>query len=145
MEFATAPAPMPLLISVHVLPLSCVRQKCGFMSSSRSVLAAANAVLVSKCPASMLKMRVHGLIAGGVTLVHFWPPLTVTWMRPSPVPAHNIFTSSGDGANAVIDPWAAGVTVDAYLPALAGTSHACRVRSPLIAVQLWPPFTVFQT
>jgi len=37
------------------------------------------------------------------------------------------------------------VTLLAYLPALAGTSHVWRVRSPLIAVQLWPPLVVFQT
>ena len=34
-ELATAPGAMPLLISVHVLPPSCVRQKCGLRSSSR--------------------------------------------------------------------------------------------------------------
>ena len=75
---ATAPGAMPLLISVHVLPPSCVRQKCGFMSSTRSVFAAAYAVCASKWPASMLKMRVHGLICGGVTFVHFAPPSIVT-------------------------------------------------------------------
>ena len=78
---------MPVLISVHVLPPSCVRQKCGFMSSMRIVFAAAYAVRLSKWPASMLKMRVHGLIAGGVTFVHFAPPSIVTWMLPSSVPA----------------------------------------------------------
>src|SRR5436305_10202262 len=113
MELATAPPAMPVLISVHVLPPSCVRQKCGFMSSSRKVLAAAYAVLVSKWPASMLKMRVHGLIWGGVTLVHFTPPSVVSWMRPSPVPAQSTLTSRGDGASAVIDPIGAGVTVAA--------------------------------
>src|ERR1017187_1271418 len=46
MELATAPPATPLSISVHVLPPSWVRQKCGFMSSSRRVLAAAYAVLV---------------------------------------------------------------------------------------------------
>ena len=66
-------------------------------------------------------------------------------MKPSPVPAHRTFTSSGEGASAVTDPCAAGFTVDAYLPALAGMSQVCRVRSPLMAVQLWPPLEVFQT
>ncbi len=93
----------------------------------------------------MLKMRVHGLICGGVTLVHFAPPSMVTWIRPSPVPAQSTFTSSGEGASAVMVPRADGFTVDAYLPALAGTSHVWRVRSPLIGVQLCPPLMVFQT
>src|SRR5271169_4689875 len=108
MELETAPPAIPLSISVHVLPPSWVRQKCGFISSRRNVLAAAYAVLVSKWPASILKMRVHGLICGGVTLVHFAPPSIVTCSRPSPVPAQRTFTSSGDGASAVIDPRAAG-------------------------------------
>ena len=82
---------------------------------------------------------------GGVTLVHFRPPSIVTWIRPSPVPAHSTFTSSGEGASAVTEPSGDGVTLAAYLPALAGTSHVCRVRSPLIGVQLCPPFTVFHT
>ena len=43
-----APGAMPVLISVHVLPPSCVRQKCGFMSSIRIVFAAAYAVRLSK-------------------------------------------------------------------------------------------------
>src|ERR1035438_7961035 len=136
MELATAPPAMPLSISVQVLPPSCVRQKCGFMSSSRSVLAAAYAVLVSKWPASMLKMRDQALISGGVTLLHLAPPSVVIWMRPSPVPAQSTLTSRGEGASAVTVPAGAGVTVDAYSPALAGTSHVCRARSPLMAVQL---------
>ena len=37
----------------------------------------------------MLKMRVHGLIAGGVTLVHVAPPFVVIWMLPSSVPAQS--------------------------------------------------------
>ena len=45
----------PVLICFHVLPPSCVRNRCGRMSSSRSVLIAAYAVCASKCPASMLK------------------------------------------------------------------------------------------
>src|SRR5260370_42490976 len=120
MAVVTAPGAIPLLISVHVLPPSCVRQRCGFMSSSRKVFAAAYAVLVSKWPASMLKMRVHGLICGGVTLVHFRPPSMVTWMRPSPVPAHSTLTSRGEGARAVTEPMGDAVTVEAYLPAFAG-------------------------
>src|ERR1035437_9277436 len=136
MELATAPPATPLSISVHVLPPSWVRQKCGFMSSSRRVLAAAYAVLVSKWPASMLKMRVQALISGGVTLFHLAPPSVVTWMTPSPVPAQSTLTSRGDGAIAVTVPAGAGVTVEAYLPALAGTSHVWRERSPLMGVQL---------
>src|SRR5579864_639677 len=128
---------MPLSISVQVLPPSWVRHRCGLISSRRRVFAAAYAVLESKWPASILKMRVQGLMAEGVTLVHDFPPSVVTWIRPSPVPAHSTFTSRGEGASAVIDPCATGVTVDAYLPALAGISHfSPRVRSPLIGVQL---------
>ena len=93
----------------------------------------------------MLKMRVHGLICGGVTLVHFAPPSVVSWISPSPVPAQSTLTSSGEGASAVTDPSGDGVTVDAYLPAFAGTSQVWRVRSPLMAVQLCPPLVVFQT
>src|ERR1039457_4257546 len=145
MELATAPPAMPLSISVQLLPPSWVRQKCGFMSSSRRVLAAAYAVLVSKWPASMLKMRVHALIAGGVTLFHLAPPSVVSWMRPSPVPAQSTLTSSGEGAIAVTVPPGAGVTVGAYLPALPGTSHVWRERSPLMGVQLCPPLAVFHT
>jgi len=77
-EFVTAPGAMPVLISVQVRPPSCVRHKWGFMSSTRIEFAAAYAVFASKCPASMLKMRVHGLICGGVTFVHFLPASVVT-------------------------------------------------------------------
>src|SRR6476659_7919305 len=104
MLFATLPGATPVLISVHVFPPSCVRQKCGLRSSSRNVFAAAYAVRLSKCPASMLKMRVHGLICGGVTFVHFAPPSVVTWILPSSVPAHSTFTSFADGDSAVIVP-----------------------------------------
>ena len=101
---------------------------------------------MSKWPASILKMRAQGFICGGVTLVHFAPPSVVTWMTPSPVPAHRTFRSSGEGASAVMEPVAVGVKPDAYLPAFEGGSHLSpRVRSPLMAVQLWPPLTVFQT
>src|SRR5260370_96470 len=93
----------------------------------------------------MLKMRVHGLIAGGDTFDHFLPPSIVTWIKPSPLPVQSTLTSSGEGASAVIVPSAEGVTVDAYLPAFAGTSQVWRVKSPLIAVQLWPPLVVFHT
>src|SRR5215831_15013907 len=93
----------------------------------------------------MLKMRVHAVICGGVTLVHFRPPFTVSWMLPSSVPAHRTLTSFGEGASAVIDPAGPGVTPLAYLPTFFGTSHVCRVRSPLIRVQLLPPSIVLNT
>jgi hypothetical protein len=144
-EFAAAPGAMPLSISVHVLPPSCVRQKCGLRSSIRSVFAAAYAVSLSKCPASMLKMRVHGLIAAGVTFDHAPPPLVVTWIAPSSLPAQTTLMSSGDRASAVIEPSGAGVTVLAYLPAVEGTAHVWRVRSPLMRVQLLPPSMVLNT
>src|SRR5205085_7419315 len=120
-EFVTAPGVMPVLISVQVRPPSCVRHRCGFRSSTRIVFAAAYAVFASKCPASILKMRVHGLICGGVTFVHFAPPSVVTWMLPSSVPAQMTLTFLGDGDSAVIVPSGAGLTVLAYLPAFAGT------------------------
>src|SRR3954464_14616084 len=116
MELVTAPGAMPVLISVHVLPPSWVRQRCGFMSSIRSVFAAAYAVRSSKWPASMLKMRVHGLICGGVTLVHVAPPLAVFWMVPSSVPTHSTPMLRVDGESAVIEPCGCTFTVLAYLP-----------------------------
>ena len=61
------------------------------------------------------------------------------------MPAQSTLTSRGEGASAVIVPSGAGVTVPAYLPAFAGTSQVWRVRSPLMAVQLWPPLVVFHT
>src|SRR5262245_2777243 len=123
MAFETAPGAMPVLISVHVFPPSCVRQKCGFISSTRIVFAAAYAVALSKCPASMLKMRVHGVTAGGVTFCHFAPPSIVPWILPSSVPAQMTFWLRGDSESAVILPNGDGVTVLAYLPAFAGTSQ----------------------
>src|SRR5262245_16113306 len=93
----------------------------------------------------MLKMRVHGLMSGGVTFVHFAPPSIVTWMLPSSVPAQRTFASFGDGESAVIAPDGPGVTPLAYLPALAGTAQVCRVRSPLMRVQFRPPSIVFHT
>src|SRR5690242_7031406 len=136
---------MPVLISVHVLPPSCVRQKCGFKSSTRSVFAAAYAVLLSKCPASMLKMRVHALICGGVTFFHVAPPSIVTWILPSSVPAQMTLRSRGDGDSAVMLPCGLTVTWLAYLPTLAGTSHVWRARSGLIRVHECAWSFVFQT
>src|ERR1035437_2903760 len=136
MELATAPPATPLSISVQVLPPSWVRQKWGFMSYRRRVLAAAYAVLVSKWPACMLKMRVQAWIWGGLMLFHLAPPSVVTWMRPSPVLAQSTLTSRGEGAMAVTVPAGAGVTVEAYLPALPGTCHVWRESSPLMGVQL---------
>src|SRR5581483_5205600 len=145
MEFETAPGAMPVLISVHVFPPSCVRQKCGFMSSMRIVFAATYAVCVSKWPASMLKMRVHGLMAGGVTFFQVRPPSIVTCTLPSSVPAHSTFTLFGEGDSAVMVPRGPGVTLLAYFPALAGTSHVCRARSGLMRVQLCARSVVFHT
>src|SRR5690349_15138369 len=93
----------------------------------------------------MLKMRVHALISGGVTLVHFSPPFSVTWILPSSVPAHSTPTSFGDGESAVIDPAGLGVTPLAYFPVLAGAVHVWRVRSPLMRVQVVPPSSVLKT
>ena len=48
----------------------------------------------------MLKMRVQGLIAAGVTFFHVAPPSDVIWIWPSSVPAHRICTLRGDGESA---------------------------------------------
>src|SRR5436853_1086240 len=98
------------------------------MSSMRIVFAAAYAVRSSKCPASILKMRVHGLMAGGVTLDQLAPPLLVVCIVPSSVPAHITLIFLGDGDRAVMLPNGAAVTPEEYLPALAGTAQVCRVR-----------------
>src|SRR5512146_2871190 len=93
----------------------------------------------------MLKIRVHALIAGGVTLLQWSPPSIVTWMLPSSVPAQITARSRGEGESAVIAPSGATVTSLAYFPALGGTSQVWRVRSGLIRLQLWPRSMVFHT
>ena len=93
----------------------------------------------------MLKMRVHGLIAAGVTLVHVPPPFVVVWIVPSSVPVQSTPMLRGDGEKAVMLPSGAGVTVLAYLPAEAGTAHVCRARSGLMRVQLCARSVVFHT
>ena len=115
------------------------------MSSIRMVFAAAYAVRASKWPASRLKIRVQGLIAGGVTLLQVAPPFVVTWMLPSSVPAHITFTLLLDSDSAVIEPRGDGVTLAAYFPALAGGVQVCRARSGLIRVQLFAWSADFQT
>src|SRR5512146_1987157 len=145
MELATAPGAMPLSISVHDLPPSCVRQRCALLSSTRSVLAAAYAVRSSKWPASMLKIRVHGLICAGVTLLQLVPPSMVTWTLPSSVPAQITLTLRGDGDSAVMEPCGDGVTVLPYLPVFAGTAQVWRVRSGLMRVQLCARSVLFHT
>ena len=93
----------------------------------------------------MLKIRVQGLIAAGVTFRHVAPPFVVTWMLPSSVPAQSTAALLGEGDSAVIAPRGVGVTVLAYLPALVGTAHVCRARSGLIRVQVCARSTDFQT
>ena len=93
----------------------------------------------------MLKIRVQGLIAAGVTFRHVAPPFVVTWMLPSSVPAQSTAALLGEGDSAVIAPRGVGVTVLAYLPALAGTAHVCPARSGLIRVQVCARSTDFQT
>src|SRR4051812_26913476 len=145
MEFVTAPESMPVLISVQLLPPSCVRKRCGRMSSRRIVFTAAYAVSVSKWPASMLKTRAHGFTEGGVTFVHVRPPFIVTWITPSSLPDHSTLRLRGDGARAVMLPNGLGVTWLAYLPTFAGTSHVCRVRSPEMRVHVMPWSVVLKT
>src|SRR6476469_239277 len=93
----------------------------------------------------MLKIRVHGLIAAGVMLVQCAPPSVVVWICPSSVPAQSTPALRGEGEKAVIVPNGAGVTLDAYFPALLGTAHVWRARSGLMRVQLWPRSVLFQT
>src|SRR5690348_16666471 len=88
----------------------------------------------------MLKIRVHGLMAAGVTLVHFTPPSVVTWIFPSSVPAQIIPPLRGEADNAVIAPRGDGFTAAPYFPVFAGTAHVCRARSGLIRVHVFPPF-----
>src|SRR6185437_1079296 len=91
-------------------------------------------------------MRVQGLRPAGVTLLQCAPPSRVTCTLPSEVPAQIMAALSGEGASAVMVPRAAGFSLAAYLPALAGTGQAApRVRSGLMRVQLWPPLSVFHT
>src|SRR5689334_13463141 len=104
----------------------------------RRVFAAAYATSGSKCPASILKMRVHGLIDGGVTLVQFAPPSRVTWMLPSSEPAQIVSAFIGLGLIAVRLPIGAGFTPLAYLPVVLGISHVCRVRSGEMRVHECP-------
>ena len=59
-----APAGIPLTISFHVFPPSCVRKMCGFMSSSRSVLTAAYAVNGSKRPGSIVNTFMTAVTCG---------------------------------------------------------------------------------
>src|SRR5215813_6098536 len=115
------------------------------MSSRRSVFAAAYATSGSKCPASMLKIRVHGLIDGGVAFVHVTPASCVTWMVPSSVPAQRTAIDFELGPSAVMLPIGPGFTVLAYLPAFAGTAHVCRVRSGEIRDHECPWSTLFHT
>ena len=90
-------------------------------------------------------MRVHGLIDGGVTLVHEIPPSRVIWMLPSSVPAQRIVSERGLGPSAVMLPIGPGLTVLAYLPLFAGTAHVCRVRSGEIRDHEWPWSMLFHT
>src|SRR5688500_191391 len=119
------------------------------MSSSRSVLMAAYAVSVSKCDASMMEILLHGrcFSTGGVTSFHVRPPLNVTWIRPSSLPAQMMFSLMYDGAIVYTTPGCRLVALRslAYLPTLGGTTESVRVRSGEISCQLCPPFVVCQT
>src|SRR3954464_15580899 len=93
----------------------------------------------------MLKMRVHGLIAAGVTFDQLRPPSKVAWMAPSSVPAQRMLMLRDEGESAVMLPDGEGVTPDAYWPAFAGTAHVWRVRSGLMRVQLCAWSVLFHT
>src|SRR5262245_59473846 len=93
----------------------------------------------------MLKMRVHGLIDVGVTLVQVAPPSRVTLMAPSSEPDHRINGDFGLGAIAVRLPIGLGLTDAPYFPVLAGAvQFAPRVRSPEMHVHECPWSMLFQ-
>src|SRR5215210_2106380 len=100
------------------------------MSSRRSVFTAAYAVSVSKCDASMMEILLHGrcLSAGGVTSVHVRPPLNVTWINPSSLPAQSTLSFTYEGASVYTTPGcrAAAARSPAYLPTLGGTTESRR-------------------
>src|SRR5438552_8334180 len=50
----------------------------------------------------MLEMRVNGATSAGVTLVQFFPPSRVTWIRPSSEPVQMSPFTRGDSASAKI-------------------------------------------
>ena len=64
----------------------------------RSTLA--YAVFASKCEPSTLVIRLHAVIAAGVTSRHVAPSSVVTWMSPSSVPIQIMGARSADGATA---------------------------------------------
>jgi hypothetical protein len=102
--------------------------------------------LVSKWPASILKMRVHGFDLRRRDVGPFQAAVggdlnqAVAGARPQHVHVERRWRKRRNRPLR-----RDGVTVDAYLPALAGMSHVWRVRSPLMAVQLCPPLVVFHT
>ena len=66
-------------------------------------------------------------------------------MLPSSLPVQITFTSRGEGASAVSEPAGATFTWLVYWPAVVGTSHVWRVRSPLMRLQRLPRSSVFHT
>jgi len=101
------------------------------LSSTRKVFAAAYAVPLSKCPASMLKMRVHGLIAAGVlyyvsNVVWKSTDHAHSWTRVSPD-----LTRQSWAVPASAGKYAAGVT-----PAPTGSITALSL-SPRSANVIW--------
>src|ERR1044072_4928449 len=83
----------------------------------------------------------------GVTLLHVVPPFFVTCTRPSSLPVQIVLTSRFDGPIEKITAYTSGPFMSPVIgpPEWPIVSGLWRVRSPEIAVQLWPSVVVFQS
>src|SRR5881409_2044234 len=77
---------------------------CGCKSSSLNRLMAAYADSSSKCEASISETLLHGVSAGGVTLVQVFPPSRVRLMTPSSEPVQIMFRFLNEGATVYMTP-----------------------------------------
>src|SRR4051812_35160093 len=138
---------MPLVIFVHVLPMSCVRKMYGALSSSRNRLTATYAVAESNAPASMMLTRPRSGMSLGVTLAQVFPPSLVTLMMPSSEPAQRTFVVRLDGASAKTVAYTSGPFMSRVIGPPDGpiVFGSWRVRSGLMRSQLWPPLVVLNT
>src|SRR5512145_1222936 len=76
----------------------------------------------------------------GATLVQVRPPLRVTWMLPSSVPAHTRPGTSGDSAIVKMVAWVSALVTSRVRPPLSGLTSAVSAveRSGLTMVQVSP-------
>ena len=84
---------------------------------------------------------------GGVTFAQRLPPSVVTCTSPSSDPVQMTFLSVLPGPTAKITAYTSGPFMSPVIGPPDGpiVASSCRVRSPLIAVQPWPPSVVFQS